>query len=113
MSSRSRAFSFTCGLIALAAGPSRAAAQDFPKAVRDLVKQVTAFIDGKHGHGSGFVVLPRALLTNAHVVKQDLIEDLKARFIDDSGKETAYPVQLLATRRSTRWPPRPGGPTAT
>jgi hypothetical protein len=62
----------------------------------DDVKPSIAVIDGKHGHGSGFVILPNVVATNAHVVRDEQIEDVLVRFISNSGAETdPLKVQLL------------------
>jgi S1-C subfamily serine protease len=57
--------------------------------VIERVKPSVAFIDGKHGTGSGFLVLPNVVATNSHVVRDEVIEDLSVRFISKSGREQA------------------------
>jgi hypothetical protein len=87
-------------IAALAGLPPAAVAKDPPKmtdATRETVKRATALIASKRGgHGSGFLVLPDVLATNAHVVGAESIDALEAKFVDDRGQVTAYPVRLLA-----------------
>jgi S1-C subfamily serine protease len=49
----------------------------------DRVKASVALIEGKYGHGSGFLVRPNVVATNSHVVLSDLIENVKVRFSTD------------------------------
>lgn len=66
-------------LVALTA--ALAAAQ--PKAAAERVKNSVARIEGRYGHGSGFLVAPNVVATNAHVVINDLPADVTVRFSTD------------------------------
>lgn len=79
---------------ALAVPP--APAQELARDIQARVMGVTAFVQGKQGHGSGFVVLPGVFATNAHVVRDELIDDVRVKFIDQEGNEKKYPVKLLS-----------------
>jgi len=59
------------------------------------VKQSTAYIQGKGGHGSGFVVLPTVIATNHHVVRDELLENVSVQFVNVNGVVEKYGVQLL------------------
>jgi S1-C subfamily serine protease len=73
-----------------------AVAQQLPADTKTKVMAATAFIQGKKGHGSGFVVKPGVFATNAHVVRDEIIDDVRARFIDAEGNEKKFAVKLLA-----------------
>jgi hypothetical protein len=81
----------------LAAGSSRGEepGEQLSKEAALLVKQSTAYVKGKTGHGSGFVVRPNAIATNAHVVKNELPEDMSVQFVNAKGEVPKYKVQLL------------------
>jgi S1-C subfamily serine protease len=60
------------------------------KKVGDRVKPSVALIEGKYGHGSGFLVAPNVIATNSHVVLNDLLDNVTVRFTtnglpDDKG----------------------------
>jgi S1-C subfamily serine protease len=62
----------------------------------DRVKQAVALVEGKYGHGSGFLVLPDVVVTNSHVVLCDMIEDVTVRFATDGVlDEKRVKVKLL------------------
>jgi S1-C subfamily serine protease len=65
-------------------------------ATKEKVKRATTIVSHKGGHGTGFLVLPNVLATNAHVVGTRPVDELEARFVEDNGKVKSYPVQLLA-----------------
>jgi S1-C subfamily serine protease len=73
-----------------------AVAQQLPADTKTKVMSATAFIQGKKGHGSGFVVKPGVFATNAHVVRDEIIDDVRARFIDSEGNEKKFAVKLLS-----------------
>ena len=81
-------------VFALLAGPARGE-DPLAQSVVQRVKKSTAFVDGKNGHGSGFVVLPNVIATNAHVIRDEVLEDVVVRFVDGTGEETKYHVRLL------------------
>lgn len=64
--------------------------------VRDALRSV-AVIAGRGGHGSGFVAAPGILVTNYHVVADEVPEDCEAFFYDHgSHTPSGYRVSLLA-----------------
>ncbi|MBX3399626.1 MAG: trypsin-like peptidase domain-containing protein [Gemmataceae bacterium] len=80
--------------VTLLAAPSPA--QQLSADAKSKVMAATAFIQGKKGHGSGFVVKPGVFATNAHVVRDEIIDDVRARFIDAEGNEKKFAVKLLS-----------------
>ncbi len=85
--------------LALALVALSAAAKDplaMSDATKEKVKRATAIVSNKGGHGTGFLVLPNVLATNAHVIGTSPVNELEAKFVEDNGKVKAYPVQLLA-----------------
>jgi S1-C subfamily serine protease len=83
-------------LVCVALIPAPAPAQQLAPATKAKVMAATAFIQGKKGHGSGFVVKPGVFATNAHVVRDESIDDIRARFIDSEGNEKKFAVKLLS-----------------
>lgn len=66
-------------------------------ATREKVKRATAIVSDKAGgHGTGFLVLPNVLATNAHVIGIRPADEFEAKFVEDNGKVKTYPLQLLA-----------------
>jgi S1-C subfamily serine protease len=66
-------------------------------ATKEKVKRATAMVcDKAGGHGTGFLVLPNVLATNAHVIGTRPADEFEAKFVEDNGKVKAYPLQLLA-----------------
>lgn len=62
----------------------------------EQVKPAVARIEGRTGHGSGFLVGPDVVATNAHVVLTDLATDLTVRFTTDGLPDAAgYKAKLL------------------
>lgn len=92
MSLRIRIIGSTLVLVGLL-GP--AFSQELPRDVAKRVKRSTAYVDGKNGHGSGFVVQANVVATNSHVIRDEDLEKLTLRFVDDSGVEHKHQVQLL------------------
>ncbi len=84
------------GLAAVALVAAPAPAQQLAADTKAKVMAATAFIQGKKGHGSGFVVKPGVFATNAHVVRDEILDDVRARFIDAEGNEKKFAVKLLA-----------------
>jgi hypothetical protein len=80
-----------------AAPPAPARPTEAPKPPLDFapLKASIGIVRGKHGHGSGFLVLPNVVATNSHVIRNDLIKDVTVRFIDDTGAETVLGTKLL------------------
>jgi S1-C subfamily serine protease len=66
------------------------------EALAERVKRSIAFIDGKEGSGTAFVVRPRILATNFHVIRGECLENLRVRFISPgSPNAKPLPVKLL------------------
>jgi S1-C subfamily serine protease len=77
-------------------GPSPSAPASSGDPVRDALRSV-AVISGRGGHGSGFVAAPGILVTNYHVVADEVPEDCEALFYDPaSHAPTGYRVSLVA-----------------
>jgi S1-C subfamily serine protease len=53
------------------------------KAMLEEVKGAVALIQGKYGHGSGFLIRPDVVVTNSHVVLCDMMEDVTVHFATD------------------------------
>ena len=84
-------------LAAALVSPAASRAQNsLPSETKTKVMGATAFIQGKKGHGSGFVVKPGVFATNAHVVRDEIVDEVRARFIDSEGNEKKFAVKLLA-----------------
>jgi hypothetical protein len=64
------------------------------------VKKATPLVEGKNGAGSGFVVRPGILVTNAHVVEREILDDIKVRFVTltDTDPKPIKPVLLYEDR---------------
>ncbi len=72
---------------------NRAAAID---AALSRVKSAAAYIQGRYGRGSGFLIAPNIVATNSHVVLCDLMEDVTVRFMsNDLLEKKGYGVELL------------------
>jgi S1-C subfamily serine protease len=71
-----------------------------PPAILEKVKGATAFIEGKIGSGTAFVVAPGILATNNHVLQDEYIDNLRIRFVSsDNLKAESLPVRLLYRNR--------------
>lgn len=68
-----------------------------PKQVAiDRVKQSVVLVNGKSGHGSGFLIHPNVVATNSHVIATELISDVTVRFSTNGvTDDTGYKVRLL------------------
>jgi len=71
------------------------------KDVLARVKKSTALVEGKGGAGSGFIIRPGILISNAHVIDGELLEDLKVRFVslEETDPKPIKPVLLYKDRR--------------
>jgi S1-C subfamily serine protease len=71
------------------------------KDVLARVKKSTALVEGKGGAGSAFVIRPGILITNAHVIDGNLLDDLKVRFVslEETDPKPYKPVLLYKDRR--------------
>lgn len=49
------------------------------------LRHSVAIVEGHYGHGTGFVVLPNVIATNAHVIRDELMRDVKASIIRPNG----------------------------
>lgn len=70
-----------------------------PKTTREIVSRnetSVAKIEGKLGKGTGFVVAPGIVATNAHVISEELVSNLSSRFPSAAGRDQGpFPVHLL------------------
>lgn len=73
-----------------------------PPSTADVVARVepsVAVIKGDDGHGTGFVVRPGVIATNAHVVRDELEESLEVRFPSaPEGRRGPYSARVLEVR---------------
>jgi S1-C subfamily serine protease len=65
------------------------------------VQKATALVEGKHGSGTGFLIRTGVLVTNAHVIDHELLEDIRVRFVtlDNVAAEPLKPVLLYKNAR--------------
>lgn len=56
-----------------------------PEQLASRLRHSVAIIEGQYGHGTGFVVLPNVIATNAHVIRDELMRDVKASIIRPNG----------------------------
>ena len=75
-----------------------------PPAVGDpieIVKRSTAMIEAKGGWGTGFVIRPGIVMTNAHVIRGQHIDDLRVSFVslDDTAPPGLKAVLLYTDPR--------------
>jgi S1-C subfamily serine protease len=64
--------------------------------VIESVKGAVAYIEGKSGSGTAFLVRPGILVTNNHVLQDEYIDNLRARFVSfDKPNAEALRVKLL------------------
>lgn len=61
----------------------------------EKLKTSVAVVQGKLGHGSGFVVLPSVVATNSHVIRDEFVKNVTVRFIDPTGIEEVLKARLL------------------
>jgi S1-C subfamily serine protease len=65
------------------------------------VKSAIAYLEGKKGSGSAFLVAKGILATNNHVLQDEYIDELQARFVSaDNPAAKALPVKLLYRDRA-------------
>jgi S1-C subfamily serine protease len=67
----------------------------------ETVKKSTALIEGKGGWGTGFVIRPGIVMTNAHVIKGFMLNDLTVSFVtlDDTAPPKLKPTLLYTDPR--------------
>jgi S1-C subfamily serine protease len=67
----------------------------------EVVKKSTALIEGKGGWGTGFVIRPGIVMTNAHVINSFLLSDLTVSFVslDDTAPPKLKPTLLYTDAR--------------
>jgi S1-C subfamily serine protease len=67
----------------------------------DKVKKSTALIESKGGWGTGFVIRPGIVMTNAHVIKGSMLTDLTVSFVtlDDTAPPKLKPTLLYTDPR--------------
>lgn len=76
-------------------------APETQKKISDQLRSSVAVIEGTYGHGSGFVVLPKVIATNSHVIRDDLMKDIKVTFVSASGERSQpMKVELLYEDKS-------------
>src|SRR3546814_20631549 len=76
-------------------GPANADPADIDAAARGVVRVVIIGTDGKEvypvSHGSGFAVSPTHIVTNAHVVREAMLDDtLRIGIVPSEGEDAAY-----------------------
>jgi S1-C subfamily serine protease len=83
----------------LAAGLAPGGPLDGPKSTADIVEESEpsiALVKGKGSMGTGFLVRPGILVTNAHVIDDEFIAGLEVAFPSaDEAKKGPYPAELL------------------
>lgn len=81
-----------------ASGPTQAK-KPAPMGTEELVavsEPSVAFIEGRLASGTGFLIAPKILATNAHVVGFEFFDDLQATFpCAEDGKKGPYDLKLL------------------
>ena len=79
--------------------PENRGATSGPRSTREIVTQCergVAKIEGKLGTGTGFVAAPGIIATNAHVIRQELVGNLKATFPSENKNAAGpFPVRLI------------------
>jgi hypothetical protein len=85
-------------------GPTKPPTKTPDSPVRDaieVVKKSTALIEGKGGWGTGFVIRPGIVMTNAHVINGFLLNDLSVSFVslDDTAPPKLKPTLLFSDSR--------------
>jgi S1-C subfamily serine protease len=65
-----------------------------PAEVNKRAGPSVAIIKGKDGHGSGFLIGPGIVVTNSHVVKDEIIGNIEVLFPDAEGRPT-FKAELL------------------
>lgn len=97
------------GLLALTTSATAAQGEVKPAATEDrgpaqveAWRQSIALVKGERGHGSGFVVRPGVVVTNSHVIRRELLADIRVRFIsptDPNPKELKVKLLYENSRR--------------
>lgn len=86
-------------IIALLAGPVHAQSRDISAAERSVVRVVVVATDGNdyfyRGHGSGFAVGPRQIVTNLHVVEQALDDPEIVLFVVPYDGKEGYVAKVV------------------
>jgi serine protease Do len=73
----------------------------FDKTAIDRVKKSTALIEAKGGWGTGFVIRPGIVMTNAHVIAGRMIDEFRVSFVslDDTAPAPLKPMLLYTDPR--------------
>lgn len=101
-----RLLAFIACLLALAfPQDSKADPSDIEAAARGVVRVVIIGTDGSEvypvSHGSGFAVSPTKVVTNAHVVREALLDDtLRIGIVPSEGDEAAYGKAISVSPRN-------------
>jgi S1-C subfamily serine protease len=77
-----------------AKGPGPAVPAPDDKVI-DRVKKAVVLVQGKYGHGTGFLVESDLIVTNSHVILYDMIENLTVQFTTDGILDDKLKVKLL------------------
>ncbi|WP_061925211.1 S1 family peptidase [Altererythrobacter epoxidivorans] len=85
--------------------PAKADPADIDAAARGVVRVVIIGSDGQEvfpvSHGSGFAVTPTKIVTNAHVVREALLDDtLRIGIVPSEGDEAAYGKAISVSPRN-------------
>src|SRR3546814_437648 len=86
-------------------GPANADPADIDAAARGVVRVVIIGTDGKEvypvSHGSGFAVSPTHIVTNAHVVREAMLDDtLRIGIVPPEGEDAAYGRAVAVSPRN-------------
>jgi len=101
-----RVLTFLVLLISLALpSVARADPADIDAAARGVVRVVIIGSDGREvfpvSHGSGFAVTPTIIVTNAHVIREALLDDtLRIGIVPSQGDEAAYGKPVAVSPRN-------------
>src|SRR5262249_26112504 len=71
------------------------------KDVLTKTKRATPLVEGKEGAGSGFVIRPGIMVTNAHVIEGELLDDVRIRFVflTETDPKPIKPLLLYKDKR--------------
>lgn len=100
-------FRILAAMLALALAPFPAAADpaDVDAAARGVVRVVLIHRDGEEvvpvTHGSGFAVSPTRIVTNAHVIREALLDDtLRIGIVPSQGDEATFATPVAVSPRN-------------
>lgn len=101
----SRILVFVAAMLALLAAPALADPGDVDAAARGVVRVVIVNQSGEElvpvSHGSGFAVTPTKIVTNAHVIREALLDDtLRIGIVPSDGGESAFARPIAVSPRN-------------